>query len=210
MRGVVTLCNSMPIPSFRIFAAGLLAVLAPSLSLAWPQPELVLSSPVSLACENLSAEPITYGMQYDLPGSGLPDDIRDIHDVWLAGGCVGCHNQTAMGELRLDDPQFGGSQLVSVASFREPTVLRVKPGDPESSLLYAQINCLPPPQFPLMPPQEDQNIVRIPARLRALVYDWIAQGARGVDGDGNPLSDIVFGASFESVRAQRNLASPSP
>jgi hypothetical protein len=186
--------------SFRVALAAVLLVSAGAAG-AWQ----VGGAPgtlgtLSAGCEDLSAEPITYGMQYDLPGSGLPDEILDIHDIWLAGGCVGCHNQTAMGELRLDDPQFGGSQLVAIPSFRDPLRLRVKPNDPLNSLLYAQINCMPPVEFPLMPPQDGEDIVRIPRRLRAMVYDWIAQGARGVDGDGNPLSEVLFRDSLEATR----------
>jgi hypothetical protein len=177
---------------------------------AWPTSEQTGSgsaTAVALDCEDLSAEPITYGMEYDLPGTGLPDAPIDIHDVWLSGGCVGCHNQTAMGELRLDDPQFAGYQLVLAVSFRNPELLRVDPGNPENSLLYSQLNCSPPETYPLMPPPDGGVATRIPRRLRALVYDWIQQGARGFDVDGNPYSETVFRDSLESTRAQRNLAS---
>lgn len=176
---------------------------------AWPVSERAGSggaNTVALDCEDLSAEPITYGMEYDLPGTGLPDAPIDLHDVWLSGGCVGCHNQTAMGELRLDDPQFAGYQLVLAASFRNPDLLRVDPGKPENSLLYSQLNCTPPETYPPMPPPDGDITTRIPRRLRALVYDWIQQGARGYDVDGNPYSQTVFRDSLESSRFQRNLA----
>jgi hypothetical protein len=176
---------------------------------AWPTVEEKSAGgmpTVSFECEDLSAEPITYGMQYDLPGTGLPGPPLDIHDVWLSGGCVGCHNQTAMGELRLDDPQFAGFQLVLAVSFRNPELLRVDPGNPENSLLYSQLNCSPPETYPPMPPPDGQVATRIPPRLRALVYDWIQQGARGFDVDGNPYSQTVFRDSLESTRGQRHLA----
>ncbi|ODU43481.1 c-type cytochrome domain-containing protein [uncultured Aquimonas sp.] len=200
----------------RLFSS-LIATTALLLPLAaaqgWPASDVGASAsghvgPVSRNCEDLSDEPITYGMQYDLPGTGLPDAPIDIHDVWLAGGCVGCHNQTAMGELRLDDPQFAGYQLVSAVSFRNPELLRVDPGKPENSLLYAQLNCTPPDTYPLMPPPDDGVVTRVPRRLRALVYDWIQQGARGFDVDGNPYSLTVFRDSMESTRGQFNLARP--
>jgi hypothetical protein len=41
-----------------------------------------------------------------------------------------------------------------------------------------------------------------------MVYDWIQQGARGFDEDGNPYSDIVFRDQVESDRFQRLLATP--
>lgn len=177
-------------------------------ALAWPTANSAASTqPLGSDCEDLSDIPITYGMQYDLPGSGLPGEIRDIHDVWLSGGCVGCHNETAMGNLQLNDPQLGGYQLVEASSNRDPNVLRVRPTNPEASLLYAQINCTPPPTEQFMPPPDGDLLVRIPRVLRALVYDWIAQGARGFDEDGFPLSDVIFRDGHESQRFQRNVAS---
>jgi hypothetical protein len=186
------------------------AALCPLAAQAWPDSATRGAiGPVSTACEDLSAEPITYGMEYDLPGSGLPGDVIDIHDIWLAGGCVGCHNSTAMGNLQIDDPQFAGYQLVYAPSTRDPEVYRVLPERPEDSLLYAQLNCTPPAPNVLMPPPDGPGLQRLSPRLRAMVYDWIAQGARGFDVDGLPYSDVVFRDTFESQRFQRNLA-PNP
>lgn len=223
MAARVTLChmksrmppNRLPLPTRRtgrIAAMAVLLVLSAPAALAWPQKEASPDTfpPLGSQCESLDAEPITYGMQYDLPGSGLPDEIRDIHDVWLAGGCVGCHNQTAMGGLRLDTPDFAGYELVLANSFRNSEIFRVVPNRPESSLLYAMINCTPPGDYPFMPPATDQLPVRLSPRLRALVYDWIAQGARGFDAFGAPYSDVVFRDSMESSRQQFNLVMPTP
>lgn len=189
-----------------------LLVLTASTAVAWPRQGASPDAfpPLGGQCESLEAEPITYGMLYDLPGSGLPDEIRDIHDVWLAGGCVGCHNQTAMGGLRLDTPDFAGYELVLANSFRNSEIFRVVPNRPESSLLYAMINCTPPGDYPYMPPATDQQPVRLSPRLRALVYDWIAQGARGFDAFGAPYSEVVFRDSMESSRHQFNLVTPTP
>lgn len=197
-------------PSTLLHRSLALALLLPGAVQAWPDAALSgATGPVSTACADLSAEPITYGMEYDAPGSGLPGDVIDIHDIWLAGGCVGCHNATAMGGLQLDDPQFAGYQLVYEVSFRNPDLYRVLPGRPEDSLLYAQLNCTPPPTYPEMPPPDGDVSQRLSPRLRAMVYDWIAQGARGFDVDGNPYSEVVFRDTFESQRFQRNLA-PNP
>jgi hypothetical protein len=169
-----------------------------------------LPGDVGTQCEDLSAEPITYGMSYELPGSGLPDGPIDIHDIWLAGGCVGCHNVTAMGGLRLDQPANAGYELIYATSFRNPDILLVEPWQPERSLLYTQLNCTPPGEYPTMPPPIDGQSQRIARRLRAMVYDWIAQGARGTDEDGNPYTDALFGDQMESLRFQRNVAAPPP
>lgn len=204
-------------PSARLIPLLLgLSLLAAATTLrAWPTPEALPASKATTAktgslqvsrdCEDLSEEPITYGMEYDLPGSGLPEQILDIHDIWLSGGCVGCHNSTAMGELQLDDPEFAGSQLVNMPSYRNFDLIRVLPFKPEDSVLYAQLNCTPPGDYPTMPPPDGVEVDRIPRRLRAMVYDWIAQGARGRGLDGIPLNDNLFRDSLESTRQQRNL-----
>lgn len=163
---------------------------------------------VGTQCEDLSTEPITYGMVYDLPGSGLPDGVADVHDIWLAGGCVGCHNSSAMGGLRLDQPGFAGLALVGQPSARNPDLIRVVPGQPEASLLYAMLNCTPPESYPPMPPPVDAGSVRISRALRAMVYDWIEQGARGADEDGNPISEVIFRDAYESQRSAFSAGAP--
>jgi len=149
-------------------------------------------------------------MIYDVPGNALPPEILDIHDIWLAGGCVGCHNNTAMGGLRLDVPFIGYGNLLGQASFRDPDLIRVMVSNPDDSLLHQMLSCTPPDTFPPMPPSAAGTAGRIAIRLRAMVYDWIEQGARGFDQDGFPLSDIVFRDHLESTRVQRNLVAPPP
>jgi hypothetical protein len=191
-------------------------VLLPGMAFAWPignpapGPNGEPPSDAGTQCEDLSEEPITYGMVYDDPAVSMPGQILDIHDIWGAGGCVGCHNSTAMGGLRLDMPVAGYSSLYFQPSFRNATLLRVLPSEPEQSLLNAMLNCTPPDTFPVMPPPMDAMSQRIPRNLRAMVYDWIQQGARAVDDMGNPISEIVFRDQLESSRLQRNLATPPP
>jgi hypothetical protein len=197
------------LPLFFLFLA------APGLAAAWPGWDAregpkggAFANDIAQNCEDLSAEPITYGMTYELPGSGLPEQVIDMQDIWLSGGCVGCHNVAALGGLRLDQPANGGYELILSVSFRDPTLLLVEPGEPENSLLYAMLNCSPPATYPIMPPPVDMNSQRIARNLRARVYDWIAQGARGFDEDNNPYSDILFRDQIESDRMQKNLAPP--
>jgi hypothetical protein len=191
-------------------------LLLPGVAAAWPLwkpgdgPKGGFLADVGTQCEDLSAEPIRYGMIYEAPGSGLPDTVIDMHDIWLAGGCVGCHNVAALGELRLDLPANAGYELIFSISFRNPQILLVQPGEPENSLLYTMLNCTPPNIYPVMPPAVDGMSQRIRRDFRAMVYDWIQQGARGFDEDRNPYSDIVFRDQVESVRYQRLLANPPP
>lgn len=197
-------------------ATALCLVLLPAAACGWAGwdpdagPKGGLPTDVGTQCEDLSAEPITYGMVYELPGSGLPEGPIDMQDIWSAGGCVGCHNVTAMGGLRLDQPANGGYELIYAVSFRDANILLVDPGQPERSLLYTQLNCTPPAIYPTMPPPVDGQSQRINRRLRAMVYDWIAQGARGFDEDGNPYTDMLYGDQMESLRFQRNVAAPPP
>lgn len=198
--------------------AAFVMLLQPAIAYAWPQwsvadgpgPKGGFLTDVGTDCEDLSDQPMTYGMIYEVPGSGLPESVIDIHDIWLSGGCVGCHNVTAMGGLRLDLPANAGYELISAVSFRNPDILLVQPSAPENSLLYTMLNCTPPETYPRMPPVVDETTQRIPRPLRARVYDWIAQGARGFDEDGNPYSDVLFRDQVESLRHQRNLAVPPP
>ncbi len=203
----------MPMASFVRIAAFVL-ILQPAIAFAWPTwsffdvPKGGFQTDVGTDCEDLSAEPITYGVVYDDLTPSEPGEIRDVHDVWLAGGCVGCHNNTAMGGLRLDIPIAGYSNLYFQPSARSPDVFRVLPGDPEASLLHAMLSCTPPNTFPAMPPPIDEMSQRIQRRLRAIVYDWIQQGARAVTEEGIPTGDVVFRDQLESQRFQRNLAIP--
>jgi len=193
-----------------------LLLLQPAVVFAWPAwgasdgPKGAYLTDVGSDCEDLAAEPITYGMIYDDAVPSGPGQIRDIDDIWRAGGCVGCHNNTAMGGLRLDIPIAGYSNLYFQLSFRNPEIFRVLPNDPEASLLYAMLNCTPPQSYPVMPPPIDNMSQRIPRRLRAMVYDWIQQGARSVTEGGLPTGDVVFRDQIESDRLQRNLAPPPP
>jgi len=107
-------------------------------------------------------------------------------------------------------PANAGYELINALSFRNPQLLLVQPSEPENSLLYTMLNCTPPDTYPLMPPVVDENTQRMSRPLRARVYDWIAQGARGFDEDGNPYSNVLFRDNYESLRHQRNLAAPPP
>jgi hypothetical protein len=180
----------------------ILVFLASNLSLdavAWPGDAALTTAS---GCVDLAEIPIRYGMQYDLPNlSGLPNAPIDIYDIWLASGCVGCHNVSAAGGLRLNQPWFVGSTLIGRPSTRLPDVLRVNATKPNESLLFAMLNCTPPAPYPTMP----LGGAPIPPESRALVYDWIAQGARAVGLDGNPVSDVIFKDNFESQRFQQNL-----
>lgn len=158
---------------------------------AVPLPAGALPPNAPTGCESLATVPIQENVDY-----------QSVHNAWLLGGCTGCHNVSEMGGLRLDVPSTGIIALVGQPSPFNPNVIRALPLNADYSLVYQLLNCNPPDTFVAMPPGSG----RIAIELRALVYDWLAQGARGVDEDGNPVSDVVFVAAFESQRFQRGLA----
>ena len=139
-------------------------------------------------------------MQFNIPYSA-------IHEVWLQGGCTGCHNSTEMGGLRLDVASISILQLVMQPSSRDSMIFRVIPLNPDYSLMHQMLSCTPPVSYPAMPPAMGGG--RIAIELRARVYDWMAEGARGFDEDGNPVSDVLFVSRFESMRFQRGLVAPT-
>lgn len=109
-------------------------------------------------CADLAAVPVT-------PRVDFARDIQPILD-----GCTGCHGDGGAAGLDLrPDASYG--QLVGVAATTNPGAVRVAPFEPDASVLLTAINCSDPggPAF--------QMPGTVPAQ-RALVRDWIAQGAR--------------------------------
>lgn len=176
----------------------LLAILASAPAIARPPahpwPAGTLPPNVPTACESLASVPKQFNIDY-----------AAIHNAWLLGGCTGCHNVTNMGGLRLDVASTGITALVGQPSFRNSEIIRVLPTNPDYSLVYQMLNCTPPDTYPPMPPSMS-GTGRIDIQLRALIYDWIEEGARGFDEDQNPVSDVLFRAPFESQRFQKGLA----
>lgn len=83
--------------------------------------------------------------------------------------CAGCHGDGGLAGLDLR-PGEAYANLVGVESTTSPPLARVQPFEPEASVLLSAVNCSSPggPGFQ-MPGTE-------PAQ-RALIRDWIAQGA---------------------------------
>jgi hypothetical protein len=195
-----------PMPARRLLPFVLLgsACFAAS-ALAWPAPDASsamirggANPPEISDCEDLSSVPIRRNIPY-----------AEIQDTWLLGGCVGCHNTgAAMGDLVLDSAASSTINLIGRPSYRNPDVMRVEPMAPEASLAYSMLNCTPPATYDPMPPS--MTGTRIDIVLRARVYDWIAEGAKGNDEDGNPVSPVIFRDGVEGARFQRALAAPPP
>lgn len=192
-------------PAFRLLTLALLT-LACCAQGAWAWPPHADAAaitgtgtpPAISDCEDLSSVPIRHNIPY-----------AEIQDAWLLGGCVGCHNTgAAMGDLVLDSAASSTINLIGRPSYRNPDVMRVEPMDPEASLAYSMLNCTPPATYDPMPPS--MTGTRIDIVLRARIYDWIAEGAKGTDEDNNPISPVIFRDGIEGARFQRALASSPP
>jgi mono/diheme cytochrome c family protein len=108
-------------------------------------------------CDDLEGIPET-------PAVDFQSQLQPIFD-----GCANCHGQMGPAGLDLRSGEAYGN-LVGVLSTTNPARLRVDPFDPEFSALFLAVSCDSPggPAFrmPGTTPEE-----------RALIRDWIAQGA---------------------------------
>lgn len=128
-----------------------LVVLAPLVAVP------VTAGDAPAGCDDLSGIPVT-------PGVDFARDVQPILD-----GCTGCHADGGAAGLDLR-PGASYEQLVGVAATTNPGAVRVAPFEPDASVLLAAINCSDPggPAFQMPGTVSAQ---------RALVRDWIAQGA---------------------------------
>lgn len=129
--------------------------------------------------------------------------FQQVQDQVLTPNCTGCHvGAGAPTGLRLD---AGNSYalLVNVASAQVPTLLRVKPGDPDNSYLVQKIDGratvggrMPLGRAPL--PQASIDLVR----------SWIAAGATmnaGVDDGRFSIQSTIPAAGEVSVAAVKEF-----
>ena len=75
------------------------------------------------------------------PPSGLQPTLASIQDNVFTVSCAvpGCHGGAgAQQGLRLD-PGFSAGNLINVPSPRDPTLIRVVPGDPDASFIIQKL-----------------------------------------------------------------------
>lgn len=87
----------------------------------------------------------------------------------ILNNCTGCHGDNGLAGMDLR-PGESFDNLVDVTSTTNPARLRVEPFEPESSALLLATNCDAPggPGF---------QMGNVSLEERALIRDWIAQGA---------------------------------
>ncbi len=129
-------------------------------------------------CDSIAAVPIAWNIDYE----------ADIQPIWDQR-CANCHVDHAglyLGDLDLD-PGVSWDNLVGQDAFGDPSMLRVRPGQPLASALFLKLNCEEPGFGVRMPSGRPP----IPLAEQALVFDWIAAGAP------YGKTDIVFFDGFE-------------
>jgi len=118
-------------------------------------------------------------------GGGITADLQSIETNVFAPICAQCHIGAGAPEgLQLDTSAHAYQFLVGVASNEKPSVLRVKPGDPDNSYLYQKITGaagIVGGQMPL-------GQTPLPAATIAAIRQWIANGAMNVTASGSSES----------------------
>jgi hypothetical protein len=169
-----------------ILCCGLAA--APPVGFAWPTLDPAAGpkgSGPTFQCQDLSAPPLNANADW-------------ASQVFPAlEGCAACHlSEFPNSRIKI----VPGSPELTLIDLLDPAADLVLALRPRDSALMKRLNC----------DRLDQQEWRMPrcfvppcnywsAAQQALVYDWIAQGARG-DFDGSPQSDIVFLSGVEGSR----------
>jgi len=154
---------------------------------------LVLSaSGIALAappagCDDLRGQPINFNVKWPQVWQAWTEQSNCTQNCHLGGA--------PSGDLDLSSLMISIYFLVGQSSSQAPDELRIDPGFARRSLLFHKINCSSPGVGGRMPPGGSMS----PA-LQGLVYDWIAQGARG-ESPKDPISrDFLFSGDLESLR----------
>jgi hypothetical protein len=119
-----------------------------------------------------NGNPVTPG---DGSGSGgLTADFQSIQDNVFTPICTKCHAGASAPEGLQLDATHSYALLVGVASTEQPTVLRVAPGDPDSSYIIRKLQGAPGisgQQMPFGGPYLPQSTIDV-------IRQWIINGAQ--------------------------------
>lgn len=166
--------RSLPGSSTVVSRAPLRSCLLSCLWLASPA-----VSATSFGCDDLRAGPITHAVDWQ-------SDIKPLFNTMLGGRCTGCH----FGSRFPDMTDTGVDAIYKLVNSY------AIPGRPLQSGLFDKVNCAVPAIGERMPLD---GLPLTPAE-QALIYDWIAQGARG-ENPAQPIPRVfVFRDGMESQR----------
>lgn len=171
----------------------LLIASLPMMAAAWPEqaapqsyPQSIdTKAPLALACQNLSVPP-------------LNANVRWAEDVFpVLENCAACHLSEFQGSrIRI----YPGNPELTLIDVLDPATDLIRALRPRTSALFKRVNC----------DETTQQEWRMPRcfvppcnywtpATQALLFDWIAQGARG-EFDGSPQSDIIMLDALEGAR----------
>ena len=106
-------------------------------------------------------------------GGGITADFQSIQDNVFTPICTQCHiGASAPQGLQLDSAH-SYSLLVGVPSNEKPTLLRVKPGDPDNSYMLQKLE----DAAGIVGRQMPLNQQPLPQATQAAIRQWIANGA---------------------------------
>ena len=163
-----------------IQSAFALSLLTGNALAAWPS-----------GCEDLSGLPINFNVDWQCP---IKPSLNAA--LSLAGRGTSCHNGGQLdGNLDLTDEGIDAIYKI-VGTY-------ALPGDPLGSHFFEKINCEEPSQGGTRMPASAPGLAGVPltAAQQGLIYDWIAQGAKGEPSDEAPIPrDFLFRDGVESLR----------
>lgn len=178
----------------RLTAIALTGILTltPCPASAWPdrgsaaQAAMSTRGAQALQCESVATPPLNPNPNWDTQIFPL-----------LAQRCVGCHATTFPGARFNIVSGEPGLTLISLLDASTDVVDALRP---RSSTLFQRLNCADPAdQGWRMPRCFGATCNYWSAADQALVYDWIAQGARG-NFKGSPQSDVIYVSGFDTTR----------
>ena len=142
----------------------------------------VLAAPAAKAasgCVDLRGTAIHPNVSWQL-------DVKPIFSAMPGGRCIGCHN----GGLAPDVSDTNVDAIFKLVN------VYVKPGRPQESRLFVKVNCESPDGGGRMP-LGGQPLSTL---QQEVIYDWIAQGARGESPAGSIQRNFIFRDGAESLR----------
>jgi hypothetical protein len=140
----------------------------------WPRPAVSAD-----ACDDLRGGLITQDVDWQM-------EIKPLLNSMLGGRCTGCHFGTRFPDMT-DQGADAIYKLVNSYAI---------PGLPLQSGLFEKINC----DLPTVGVRMPQDSIPLTLDEQALIFDWIAQGARGEDPDQPIPRAFVFRDGMESRR----------
>ncbi len=124
------------------------------------------------ACKSAGTPPETPPQ----PGAPLEPTLASIQANVFSPTCAvsGCHGGTAAQQGMRLDPGFSAGNLICVLVPRDPSKIRVIPGDPNNSFIIQKLEGKP---IPLLGDQMPQGGQPLPQSTIDVIRQWIQNGA---------------------------------